>query len=108
MTTTLYITRDGDMIRFGVPAAVSTRMYPDTDLTWVRRVLVELPEGFYVGRSIDGVKRIYHEGDETEKYNVYYALIANADEIPCIIDHKHYGRHIPLRILAEGWDGWED
>lgn len=33
------------------------------------------------------------------------ALTANADGVPCIIDHtQRGGPFIPLRVLSEGWD----
>ena len=46
MTTTLYITRTGDMIQTGKPAEVTLEEYPEISRTWIRRVTVELPAGF--------------------------------------------------------------
>lgn len=51
MTTTLYITRTGDMIRMGKPAEVTLEEYPEISRTWIRRVTVELPAGFEAAGS---------------------------------------------------------
>ncbi|MFR8953849.1 MAG: hypothetical protein ACLVH7_07040 [Flavonifractor plautii] len=98
MTTTLYITRTGDMIRTGKPAAVTLEEYPEISRTWTRRVTVELPAGFEAAEAGDGRKHIFRGSD-------CYELTANADGVPCIIDHtQRGGPFIPLRVLSEGWD----
>lgn len=97
MTTTLYITRTGDMIRTGEPAAVTLDEYPEIDRTWIRRVTVDLPARFEVTEAGDGRKHIFRGPD-------CYELTANADGVPCIIDHtQRGGPFIPLSVLAEGW-----
>ena len=45
MNVTLYITRTGDMIRFGTPAQVTLYDHPTVSRAWIRRVEVELPDG---------------------------------------------------------------
>lgn len=98
MTTTLYITRTGGMIRTGQPATVTPDEYPEISRTWIRRVTVELPAGFEVAEAGDGRKRIYRGSD-------CYELTASADGVPCIIDHtQRGGPFIPLRVLSDGWD----
>ena len=42
MTTTLYITRTGDMIHTGKPAEVTLEEYPEISRTYIRRVTVGL------------------------------------------------------------------
>lgn len=98
MKATLYITRTGDMIRFGMPARVTLDEYPEISRTWIRRVEVELPEGFTVGENYLDQPMICRGGEG-------YELTVNADEVPCIIDHTQRGGPlIPLSILSEGWD----
>ena len=98
MTTTLYITRTGDMIQTGKPAEVTLEEYPEISRTWMRRVEVELPDGYEVAEAGDGRKHIFCGSD-------CYELTANADGVPCIIDHtQRGGPFIPLPILSEGWD----
>lgn len=97
MTTTLYITRTGDMIQTGKPAEVTLEEYPEISRTWTRRVTVELPAGFEAAEAGDGRKHIFRGSD-------CYELTANADGVPCIIDHtQRGGPFIPLRVLSEGW-----
>ena len=97
MTTTLYITHTGDMIHTGKPAAVTLDEYPEISRTWIRRVTVDLPAGFEVAEAGDGRKHIFR-GSEC------YELTANADGVPCIIDHTSRSSYIPLRVLSDGWD----
>ena len=98
MTTTLYITRTGDMIRTGKPAEVTLEEYPGISRTWIRRITVDLPAGFEIAEAGDGRKHIFRGAD-------CYELTANADGVPCIIDHtQRGGPFIPLPILSEGWD----
>lgn len=94
---TLYITRTGDMIQTGKPAEVTLEEYPEISRTWTRRVAVELPAGFEAAEAGDGRKHIFRGSD-------CYELTANADGVPCIIDHtQRGGPFIPLPILSEGW-----
>ena len=98
MTTTLYITRTGDMIRPGKPAEVTLDEYPEISRTWIRRIIVELPAGFEAAEAGDGRNHIFRGSD-------CYALTANADGVPCILDHTQRGGPvIPLRVLSDGWD----
>lgn len=97
MKITIYITRTGDMIKFGMPANVYLYELPTISRTWIRRAEVELPDGFSFGESQSGLPAICR-GNDT------YELTVNADEIPCIIDHTNYGKYIPLTIISEGWD----
>ncbi len=97
MTATMYITRTGDMIEFGKPARVTLYEFPDVSRVWMRRVEVEMPDGFEVGQNMHDRPMICRAGET-------YELIANAKGIPCIIDHTDFGRYIPLKILSEGWD----
>lgn len=97
MKATLYITRTGDMIELGQSACVTLDEFPEISRTWTRRVLVDLPAGFDVAEAGDGRKHIFRGSD-------CYEMTANADGIPCIIDHtKQGGPYIPLAILSEGW-----
>lgn len=98
MKTTLYITRTGDMIEYGKPAEVTLSEYPEISRTWVRRVVVDLPEGFEVAEAQGGSKRIY-KGSEC------YSLISDTAGNPVIVDHTQpRPQYIPLPILREGWD----
>ena len=72
MTTTLYITRTGDMIRPGKPAEVTLDEYPEISRTWIRRIIVELPAGFEAAEAGDGRNHIFRGSD-------CYELTANAD-----------------------------
>ena len=63
MTTTLYITRTGDMIQTGKPAEVTLEEYPEISRTWTRRVTVELPAGFEAAEAGDGRKHIFRGSD---------------------------------------------
>mgnify|MGYP003372286200 CR=1 FL=1 len=97
MNVTLYITRTGDMIRFGTPAQVTLYDHPTVSRAWIRRVEVELPDGFFLDKNQAGLPAICRGEDAFE-------LIANSDETPCIIDHINYGKYIPLTVVSEGWD----
>lgn len=95
MTATLYITRTIDMIRFGWPSKVTLDEPTWLSRTWIRRVEVELPDGFEVGRSHYDEPMICRDGWG-------YELTVNAKDVPCIIDHTERGRYIPLTVLSEG------
>lgn len=97
MEATLYIIQDMDAIRFGRDPAV--RLWEPEGLSreWIRRVTVELPEGFEIAKNT------------CEEYDIYsgkehYELSTDKDENPVIIDHIHNGAYIRLPILSEGWD----
>lgn len=97
MKITIYITRTGDMIKFGMPANVYLYELPTISRTWIRRAEVELPDGFSLGENQNGLPAVCR-GNDT------YELTVNAGETPCIIDHTNYGKYIPLTIISEGWD----
>lgn len=97
MKATLYITRTGEMIDLGKPARVTLYGFPEVSRVWVRRVVVELPDGFEVGNNGYGCKMICR-GDRG------YELAATVNEEPVIVDHTDNGKYIPLPILSEGWD----
>ena len=97
MTTTLYITRTGDMIQTGKPAEVTLEEYPEISRTWIRRDTVELHAGIEAAEDGDGRKR-------NIRGPPCYDLTTIADGVPCIIDHtQSSGPFIPLRVLSEGW-----
>ena len=99
MKTTLYITRTDSMIEFGKPARVTLYEFPDVSRAWIRRVVVELPDGFSVGESNYGEPLIVRDGEQ-----MGFELAATANEEPVIVDHTDSGKCIPLPILSEGWD----
>lgn len=94
MTTTLYMTRTGDMIITGKRSSVTLDEYPAISSTWVRRLTVELPDGFVVAEAVDGSHHIYRGND-------YYELGANINDEPIIYDHTQHGKHIALRVVSE-------
>lgn len=95
MKTTLYITRTGDMIRFGRPSDVTLDEYPHISRAWTRRVSVDLPDEYKVARSMDGIRRIYRGRECCH-------LAADEQGNPEILDFER--GHISLAVLAEGWD----
>lgn len=97
MTATLYIIKDDTAIQFGFPACVVLDEPHNISSTWVRRVTVELPDGFAPGEAADGCRYIYRNGE-------HYALIADAEDNPVIIDHHDRGAHIQLPIISKSWD----
>lgn len=97
MTATLYIIKDADGYRFGGSPVVRLWEPESISRTWIRKVVVELPEGFYVSKNIYDEPMIFC-GDEQ------YELAANKKEEPVIIDHTNNGAYIPLTIVKEGWD----
>ena len=99
MKATMYITRTGDMINFGNPARVTLYELPEVSRVWIRRVTVELPNGFSVGESNYGEPLIVRDGEQ-----IGFELAATEDEDPVIVDHTDNGKYIPLPILSEGWD----
>lgn len=99
MKTTVYITRTSDMIRFGQPAAVTMEEPPETSRTWIRKVVVEIPPEFHVGKNGYGEPAIFGKGEK-----ISFDMIANSNEDPCIIDHTENGKYIPLTVVSEGWD----
>lgn len=99
MKATMYITRTGDMINLGKPARVTLYDFPDVSRALIRRVTVELPDGFSVGESDYGEPLIVRDGEQ-----IGYELAATVTEDPVIVDHTDSGKYIPLPILSEGWD----
>lgn len=99
MKATLYITRTGDMIRLGQPAKVTLYEFPEVSRTWIRRVAVELPDGFSVAVNGCGEPLIVWEGEQLS-----FELTANSKDEPAIVDHTDRSAFIKLPILAEGWD----
>lgn len=99
MKATLYITRTDSMIEFGKPARVTLYEFPDVSRAWIRRVVVELPDGFSVGESNYGEPLIVRDGEQ-----MGFELAATVNDDPVIVDHTDCGKHIPLRVLSEGWD----
>lgn len=99
MKATLYITRTDSMIEFGKPARVTLYEFPDVSRAWIRRVVVELPDGFSVGESNYGEPLIVRDGEQ-----MGFELTATVNEEPVIVDHTDNGKYIPLPILSEGWD----
>lgn len=97
MTTTIYIIKESDAYRFGLDPVVRLCEPESVSRTWIRRVTVQLPDGFSVEESKCGGPMIYQGND-------YYELGINRDEDPVIIDHKENGAYIPLTVLYEGWD----
>lgn len=97
MTATLYITKEADAYRFGLDPVVQLWEPENTSRTWIRRVVVDLPEGYYAAESTFWGPCLSC-GDER------YDLATNSKEEPIIVDHNNTGRFIPLSIVSEGWD----
>ena len=83
MTTTLYITRTGDMIQTGKPAEVTLEEYPEISRTWIRRVTVELPAGF-----------------EAAEAGWYYSQTKRA----VLVKYKNPGTDATLTVSFEDFD----
>lgn len=98
MKVTMYVTRTDDMIRFGCPARVTLDEFPEVSRTWVRRVTVDLPEGYYVGETNRCERAVFKSGEA-----VAFDLAADSHDNPVLIDHTDGGKFIRLPILAEGW-----
>lgn len=99
MKATMYITRTGEMIDLGKPARVTLYEFPEVSRVWIRRVVVELPDGFSVGESNYGEPLIVRDGER-----MGFELAATVNDDPVIVDHTDNGKCIPLPILSEGWD----
>lgn len=97
MKATLYVIKDEDAYRFGRDPVVRLWEPKDLSRAWIRRVTVELPEGFKVAKSTYEEYGIY-SGKE------HYELSTDKEENPVIIDHIHNGAYIRLPVLGEGWD----
>lgn len=97
MKATLYVIKDADAYRFGRDPVV--RLWEPESLSreWIRRITVELPEGYEIAENKYGEKALYRNGE-------HYELSTDKDENPVIIDHKNNGRYIQLTALAEGWN----
>lgn len=97
MEATLYVIKDADAYRFGCNPVV--RLWEPKSLSrqWIRRVKVELPEGYYIAENQYGEELLFKNGK-------HYELYTDKNENPVIIDHIHNGAYIRLPILSEGWD----
>lgn len=96
MDATLYVIKDADAYRFGRDPVV--RLWEPEGLSreWIRRVTVELPEGYEIAENQYGEQLLFKDGE-------HYELAADKSGSPVIIDHKDNGRYIRLPILSEGW-----
>lgn len=96
MEITLYIIKDRDAYRFGFEPVI--RLWEPEGLSrqWIRRVKVELPEGFEVAKNAYEEYGVYSGGE-------CYKLSTDKGEDPVIIDHRHNGAYIRLPVLSEGW-----
>lgn len=97
MTAALYIIKEQDAYRLGYDPVVRLWEPESISRTWIRKVVVELPEGYYVAETTFGDLCLYRGGEQ-------YELATNAREDPIIVDHNNNGRFIPLSIVSEGWD----
>lgn len=97
MVTTLYIIKGQDAYRFGFDPVVRLWESESVSRTWIRRVNVDLPDGFEVAKNYYGDPMICCGGEG-------YELATNANEDPVIIDHTENGKYIPLTVLSDGWD----
>lgn len=97
MTAALYIIKDRDAYRFGLDPIVQLWEPESISRIWIRRVVVELPEGFHVAESASCNLCLYC-GDKD------YGLATNKAGDPVVVDHNNNGSFIPLSIVSEGWD----
>lgn len=97
MTATLYIIKEADDYRFGRGSVVRLQEPEYVSRTWIRKVTVELPDGFEVAENQCGEKFVYR-GDQQ------YEVSTDKNEDPVIIDHTNRGAYIRMDVLAEGWD----
>lgn len=96
MTATLYIIKDADGYRLGADPVIRLWEPESVSRTWIRRVTVELPNGYKVAENYYGEPNIYLDGE-------HYELGTDKNDSPVIIDHKNNGSFIRLPILEEGW-----
>ena len=97
METQIFITKDETALNFGWPAAVTLTEPLYISRQFIRRVIVELPEGFDVAENQIGEKKVFGPGGG-------YDLAVDANGNPVIIDHLNFGKNIKMRIVREGWD----
>lgn len=97
MTATLYITKDREAYRLGLDPIVQLWEPESISRTWIRRVVVELPEGFQAHESASCNLCLYSGNQD-------YGLATNKEGDPIIVDHNNNGQFIPLSIVSEGWD----
>lgn len=97
MKETLYIIKDEDGYRLGAEPVVRLWEPEWISRTWIRKVTVDLPEGFQTGINHYGEPMIFR-GEE------HYEIGTDGKENPVIIDHKNNGAYIHLPILTEGWN----
>lgn len=97
MTVTLYIIKDGDGYKFGNLPIVRLWEPESISRTWIRRVTVNLPDGFRVADNVYEEPCLY-------RGNQQYELSTDKADNPVIIDHLNNGAYIHLTVLAEGWD----
>lgn len=95
MNATIYIYRDSDMIHTGQQArAMLTE--PNVSRTWIRRVVVQLPDGYEIAWNKYGEPMMFRGSEAVP-------LSTNSQEEPVIIDPDDNGKHILLPIISEGW-----
>lgn len=97
MIATLYIIKDADGYRLGGDPVVRLWEPESISRAWMRRVTVDLPEGFRVADNVYEEPCLY-------RGNQQYELATDKADNPVIIDHLNNGAYIHLTVLAEGWD----
>lgn len=97
MTATLYIIKGADAYRLGADPVVRLWEPESISRTWIRRVTVDMPEGFRVADNAYDEPCIYRGGQQ-------YELATDKNENPVIIDHLNSGAYINMDVLDEGWD----
>lgn len=95
-TTTIYITKTADCYRFGMPPTVTMEEPGGCSRTWIKKMSVEIPNGFEVVLCKDERNRFFRDNNSFEM-----GIGKNGN--PVIIDHVNWS-YIPLRIIKEGWD----
>lgn len=99
-TATIYITQDADMIQLGRDPIVTLDEPPEISRDYIRRLLVELPDGYTVNKSQDCARRIYREGDPMP-----YEIVIDAQGELVLLDSSTLpARHVNLTVFSEGWD----
>lgn len=97
MTATLYIIKEADGYRFGADPVVRLWEPESISRAWIRKVTVELPDGYRVADNYYGEPFVYCG-------NRRYELSVDKHGNPVIIDHTNNYTYIHMDILAEGWD----
>lgn len=96
METTIYIVATENCYRMGLEPKVQLWEPESISRTWIRRLTVELPDGFEVCENYYGEPIISRNKEG-------YDLATNKDGNPVIIDHTANGKYIPLNVVSEGW-----